>query len=109
MSKAPYLGQQVMQTVFRFLKERALIATKWHRLELGRHASVLRSEPGALRQTEHTDFDTSKLAPAIEAEPVFNMAKSFSVMVVLQPTKLYFIDRNGTPVAENMSGGDVAV
>jgi hypothetical protein len=109
MSKAPALGQRVMQTIFEFLKKRALLATKWHRLELGRHASVLRSEPGTEQQTSHTDFDTSKFAAAIQAESGFNMAKSFSVMVVLQPTKLYFIDSNGRPVAEEMNAGDVAV
>ncbi len=81
VSKAPPLGQRVMQTVFGFLKKRALIATNWHRLELGRHASVLRSEPGTLQQTWHFDFDNSKIAAAIEAEPVLNMAKRFSVMV----------------------------
>ena len=109
ISKAPDLGPQVNRAIFEFLQTRALLATKWHNLVLSRHSSYLRSEPGTPRQTAHTDFDPSRMADAVERQPEFQIAKSFSVMTILQPTKLYFVDHNGDPVAEVMTAGDVVV
>ena len=109
MSKAPDLGPQVNRAIFEFLQTRAILATKWHDLDLSRHSSYLRSEPGTPRQTAHTDFDPSRMADAVERQPEFQIAKSFSVMTILQPTRLYFVDQNGEYVPEDMSAGDVVV
>lgn len=109
MCKAPQLGPKVNGAIFEFLQTRALIATKWHKLALARHSSYLCSEPGAPRQKVHTDFDPSRMAKAVEDQPEFHIAKSFSVMTVLQPTKLYFADENGKLVPECMEAGDVVV
>jgi hypothetical protein len=109
MSKAPDLGPKVNRAIFEFLQTRALLATKWHNLALSRHSSYLRSEPGTPRQTGHTDFDPTRMADAVERQPEFQIAKSFPVMTILQPTKLYFVDHNGEHVAEVMTAGDVIV
>ncbi len=39
----------------------------------------------------------------------FHIAKSFSVMTILQPTKLFFVDENEKLVPESMEAGDVLV
>jgi hypothetical protein len=109
MCKATELGPKVNSAIFEFLQTRALLATKWHNLALSRHSSFLRSEPGTPRQTAHTDFDPSRMADAVERQPEFHSAKSFSVMTILQPTKLYFVDHNGEYVAAVMTAGDVVV
>ena len=109
MSKAPAEGHAVNQAIFEFLSRRALIATKWHDLELARYSVYLRSESGALRQTPHTDFDPSKMSKTVEDQPEYGLAKSFSIMTVLQPTKLYFVDAEGVEVPEILEAGDVVV
>ena len=109
MSKAPDLGHAVNQAIFEFSSTRALIATKWHDLELARYNVYLRSESGATRQTPHTDFDPSKMSKIVEGQPEYGLAKSFSVMTVLQPTKLYFVNAEGVEVPENLEAGDVVV
>ena len=109
MSKAPAVGHAVNKAIFEFLSRRALIATKWHDLELARYSVYLRSESGAMRQTPHTDFDPSKMSKTVEDQPEYGLAKSFSVMTVLQPTKLYFVDAEGVQVPEILEAGDVVV
>lgn len=109
MSKALEAGQCVSQAIFQFLQKRALIATKWHDLVLARYSVYLRSEPGATRQTPHTDFDPSRMSTIVEGQPEYRLAKSFSVMVVLQKTKLYFVNAEGAEVPESLEAGDVVV
>lgn len=106
MSKALGVGQSVNRAIFEFLSRRALIATKWHDLELARYSVYLRSEAGATRQTPHTDFDPSKMSTIVEGQPEYGLAKS---LTVLQPTKLYFVNAEGVQVPEVLTAGDVVV
>ncbi len=109
MCKAGILGHNVNRAIMEFLRTRALIATKWHNIELGRYSVYLRSAPGLKAQTPHTDFDPAEMCKVWSGQPEFEMAKSFSIMVALQATRLYFVDANGILVPENLTAGDVVV
>jgi hypothetical protein len=109
MCRAGELGHRVNGAVIEFLRTRALIATKWHNMELARYSVFLRSEPGCVRQSPHTDFDPSKMSQVWLRQHEYEIAKSFSFMTVLQATKLYFVDACGNLVAEDMTAGDVVV
>ncbi len=71
----------VYNEVFTFLQTRALIATKWHRLDLARHAVVLANVTCFARQLPHTDF---KIIDFVDFDPEIRCSQSFSSMVVLQ-------------------------
>jgi len=49
------------------------------------------------------------MSKVVESQPEYELAKSFSVMTVLQPTKLYFVDAQGVQIAENLDAVDVVV
>lgn len=106
MAQAPPVGQGVVNEVFAFLQTRALIATKWHRLDLARHAVVLGNMTRLQRQTPHTDFEIIEFA---DFSPEIRYSQSFSFMVVLQPTKVYFRNVAGVLIPEHMNAGDVLV
>jgi hypothetical protein len=106
MAQAPPVGQSVVNEVFAFLQTRALIATKWHRLDLARHAVVLGNMTELQRQQPHTDFEIVKFE---DFSPEIENAQSFSIMVVLQRTTVYFRDVAGVMVPEVMEAGDVLV
>ena len=109
MCKAGTLGHNVNHAIMEFLQTRALIATKWHNIELARYSVYLRSAPGLKHQTPHTDFDPAEMSEVWSGQPEYEMAKSFSLMTVLQATKLYFVDADGKLVSENLTAGDVVV
>jgi hypothetical protein len=104
MAQAPPVGQGVVNEVFAFLQTRALIATKWHRLDLARHAVVLGNMTRLQRQAPHTDFEITEFA---DFSPEIRYSQSFSLMVVLQPTKVYFRNVAGVLIPEHMNAGDV--
>ena len=106
MAQAPPMGQSVVNEVFAFLQTRALIATKWHRLDLARHAVVLGNMTRLQRQRPHTDFEIIEFA---DFSPEIKYCQSFSIMVVLQRTTVYFRNVAGLLVPEVMEAGDVLV
>ena len=77
MCRAGDLGHRVNGAVIEFLRTRALIATKWHNIELARYSVFLRSEPGCVRQSPHTDFDPSKMSKVWLKQHEYEIAKSF--------------------------------
>jgi hypothetical protein len=95
MAQAPPVGQRVMDEVFSFFQTRALIATKWHRLDLARHVVVLANRTRLARQQPHTDFEIINFK---DCDPEIRCSQSFSTMVVLQPTTVYFRNVDGVMV-----------
>ena len=106
MAQAPPVGQSVVNEVFAFLQTRALIATKWHKLDLARHAVVLGNMTELQRQQPHTDFE---IIDFVDVSPEIKNAQSFSIMVILQRTTVYFRNVAGELVPEVMEAGDVLV
>ena len=110
VSTAPQQGQQVMEAIFEFLQTRALIATKWHDIKFGRHASFLCSYPGACQQTPHTDFEPVEFCNPIANLLETQIARPFAVLVALQDgTQLCFADAVEELLPIEMSAGDVVV
>jgi hypothetical protein len=58
------------------------------------------------RQAPHTDFEITEFA---DFSPEIRYSQSFSLMVVLQPTKVYFRNVAGVLIPEHMNAGDVLV
>ena len=94
------LGALVIRQVFEFLKG-AFIAGPWHKLEMARGASFLRSRPGVGKQDTHTDFDFMDIIPP----PGFRRGKPFSIWIALSDDSCLWLAGK----LETYKAGDVVI
>jgi hypothetical protein len=78
-----------------------MIAGKDHVLEMGRGAAFLRSPPGILKQSTHTDFDFQDLKLGLGAR----RRKPLSIWIALQDNSAIFFGPN----RNTYQAGDVVI
>jgi hypothetical protein len=99
-AKAGPKADQVLREVLLFLQS-AMIAGKDHVLEMGRGATFLRSPPGILKQSIHTDFDFQNLKLGVGAR----RRKPLSIWIALQDNSAIFFG----DVRQVYQAGDVVI
>jgi hypothetical protein len=99
-AKAGPKADQVLREVLLFLQS-AMIAGNDHVLEMGRGATFLRSPPGILKQSIHTDFDFQNLKLGVGAR----RRKPLSIWIALQDNSAIFFG----DVRQVYQAGDVVI